>query len=558
MGAPVLMLGILALLVAGYLVYGRLVARTLGVDPERRTPAHTRRDGVDFVPARHWLVLFGHHFSSICGAGPIVGPALAVAYWGWAPSVIWILVGSIFLGAVSDFSALVVSVRHGGGSIAEVSGSVVSRRARLLFSVFIWVALILVIAVFTNLAVGTFTQKPRIVIPSLAIIPGAVLAGIVMNRMRGKAGVPVATVIGLGILLLSIGAGFLFPVSLPDLGGLTAARSWTLLFLAYCALASVTPVQHLLQPRDYLASFLLFGAIAAGVVGVFVSRPVMRAEAFHAFEPLDWGGAGPLWPMMFVTIACGAVSGFHTLVSSGTTCKQLDSEAHACRIGYGGMLAEGLVAGIVVICVGAGLTAARHTELLHQQGGAILAFGEGFGNITGGLLGGYGGLFAVMALNAFILTTLDSATRIGRYLTAELFGLTGRWLPTLVVVGASGALAWTGQWRRIWPAFGASNQLVGALALLVVSCWLLQHRRLARVTAIPALLILVTAVGAFVHQIRLSLMRTDEAGLSQPDWFLAGVQSLLVVLAAVVLVEALRIVRILYAAPGDEAEDGSA
>jgi carbon starvation protein len=283
----------------------------------------------------------------------------------------------------------------------------------------------------------------------------------------------------------------------------------------------------------------------------------MQAEAFHAFRPAEWSGAGPLWPMMFVTIACGAVSGFHTLVSSGTTCKQLDSEGHACRIGYGGMLAEALVAGIVVVCVGAGLSVARHAELLSQPGGAILAFGEGFGRITEGFLGGYGGLFAVMALNAFILTTLDSATRIGRYLTAELFGLTSRWLPTLVVVGVAGGLAWTGQWRRIWPAFGASNQLVGALSLLVVSCWLLQHRRLARVTAVPAVLILVTTVAAFAVQIRGSLGRVDEAGAARPDWFLAGVQTLLVLLAVVVLVEALRIVRAIYRGPAPPGERGA-
>lgn len=553
MGAAVLMVLILAVLVAGYLVYGRLVARTLGVDPHRPTPAHSRRDGVDFEPARHWLVLFGHHFSSICGAGPIVGPALAVAYWGWAPSVLWILVGSVFLGAVSDFSALLVSVRHEGRSIADVSGTVVSRRARLLFSIFLWIALVLVIAVFTNLAVGTFIKKPEIVLPSLAIIPGAVLSGWMMSRSASRSAVPLATAVGLGILLLGIGAGFVFPVTLPAAGALTAERSWTLLFLTYCAIASVTPVQRLLQPRDYLASYLLFGAIAAGILGVFASRPLMQAEAFHAFRPLDWGDAGPLWPMMFVTIACGAISGFHTLVSSGTTCKQLDTETHACRIGYGGMLAEALVAGIVVVCVGAGLSAARHAELLGQQGGAILAFGEGFGNLTASFLGGYGGLFAVMALNAFILTTLDSATRIGRYLTAEIFGLKSRWLPTLVVVAASGALAWTGQWRRIWPAFGASNQLVGALALLVVSCWLLQHRRLARITAVPAILILLTTLAAFVLQIRNRLQQVDEAGEASPDWFLAGVLSLLVVLAVVVLLEALRIVRRIYrdsGAPG--------
>jgi len=536
MDARAILLVVVALLGGGYLVYGRFVARLVGVDPSRPTPAHTKYDGVDYVPARQWLVLFGHHFSSICAAGPIVGPALAVAYWGWAPSLVWIVLGGVLMGAVADFTSLVVAVRHGGVSIAEVSGRVVTRRARILFSVFILIALVLVLAVFAVLTAGTFVQAPEIVVPSWGILPVAAVAGV--GLYRGKAGgarLALVTVLGLSAILGLLALGHAYPPPVPEVAGLTPQTFWILALLVYCFVVSILPVQYLLQPRDYLSSYVLFTTIGLGLVGILVTGPSFQAAPFHGFQPVDWPLAGPLWPLMFVTIACGAISGFHSVVSSGTTCKQLDSEAHACRIGYGAMIMESTVATLVVIAVGAGLSATRHAELLRAPGGAIAAFGEGYGSLTGSMLGSYGTTFAIMALNFFILTTLDTTTRLGRYLLAELTGWDNRYVPTLVIVVTAGALALSGQWRVLWPAFGASNQLVAALALLVVSCWLVDRGSSRRVTLVPALLMLVTTIGALGWQIRGALAGVGRDG---PDWFLAGLCSILIVLALAVSFEA--------------------
>jgi carbon starvation protein len=523
-------------LAAGYVLYGRYMARLLGVEPSRPTPATTKYDGADYVPARHWMILFGHHFSSICAAGPIVGPALAVAYWGWAPSLLWIVLGSVLLGAVADFSSLVVAVRHGGVSIAEVAGSVLTRRARILFSVFILIALILVLAVFAVLTAGTFIQAPEIVLASWGILPVAALAGLLLYRGRAGGGrFFVVTVLGVGSILAMLAIGHLLPAWTPAIGGLSPATIWIVLLLIYCFVASVVPVQYLLQPRDYLSSFILFATIGLGALGVLVTGPAMQARPFVGFLPAEWPAAGPLWPMMFVTIACGAISGFHSVVSSGTTCKQLGSEAHACRIGYGAMLLEAGVAVLVVIAVGAGLSTLRHGELLRGPGGAITAFGEGYGSLTSWALGGYGGTFAVMALNFFILTTLDTGTRLGRYLLQELTGWKNRYVPTLLIVGIAGALALTGQWRVLWPAFGASNQLLAALSLLVVSCWLLQKGGWRRATLIPALFMLATTIGALLWQAYGALFRGGGKG---PDYLLVALCAVLIVLAVLVFAEA--------------------
>ncbi len=536
MDARALLVVVVALLVGGYFVYGRFIARLVGVDPSRPTPAHTKYDGIDYVPARQWFVLFGHHFSSICAAGPIVGPALAVAYWGWAPSIIWIVVGGVLLGAVADFTSLVVAVRHGGVSIAEVSGHVISRRARLLFSIFILIALVLVLAVFAVLTAGTFVQAPEIVVPSWGILPVAALAGVALYRGRtGGARLAVVTVLGLGAILALLAIGHAFPPPVPEVAGLSPQTFWIVILLGYCAVASVLPVHYLLQPRDYLSSYVLLTTIGLGLLGILVSGPDFQAAPFHGFQPTEWELAGPLWPLMFVTIACGAISGFHSVVSSGTTCKQLDNEAHACRIGYGAMIVESTVATLVVIAVGAGLSAPRHAELLRSPGGAIAAFGEGYGTLTGSMLGTYGTTFAIMALNFFILTTLDTATRLGRYLLAELTGWENRYAPTIIVVVAAGALALSGQWRILWPAFGASNQLVAALTLLVVSCWLLDRGAAHRVTLIPAVFMLVTTLGALVWQIHGAITGVGRDG---PDWFLAGLCAVLIVLALAVTLEA--------------------
>jgi carbon starvation protein len=536
MDARTLLIVVVGLLVAGYFVYGRFISRVMGVDPSRPTPAHTKYDGVDYVPAPQWFVLFGHHFSSICAAGPIVGPALAVAYWGWAPSIVWIVLGGVLLGAVADFTSLVVAVRHGGVSIAQVSGEVITPRARMLFSIFILIALVLVLAVFAVLTAGTFVQAPEIVVPSWGMLPVAALAGVALYRGRpGGARLAIVTVVGLGAILGLLALGHAFPPSAPELGGLSPQTFWIVILLIYCVIASVLPVQYLLQPRDYLSSFVLFATIGLGILGILVTGPEFQAAPFHGFQPAEWELAGPLWPLMFVTIACGAISGFHSVVSSGTTCKQLDNEAHACRIGYGAMIMESTVATLVVIAVGAGLSGARHAELLRAPGGAIAAFGEGYGNLTDSMLGTYGATFAIMALNFFILTTLDTATRLGRYLLAELTGWENRYAPTIIVVVAAGALALSGQWRILWPAFGASNQLVAALTLLVVSCWLLDRGAAHLVTLIPALLMLVTTLGALVWQIHGAVTGVGRDG---PDWFLAGLCGVLIVLAIAVTLEA--------------------
>jgi len=483
-----LLLGIaLICFLLGYKIYGRFLSRTFDLKDSRKTPAHELNDGRDFVPAKNWWVLFGHHFSSICGAGPIVGPVLACAYWGWGVSFLWIVVGAIWMGAVSDFTALVMSVRAKGQSIAQVSGIEISKRVRLYFSVFLWIALILVIAVFSIFAAKTFISEPDAVIPSFGLIPTALLVGWLLYRI--KMSNVLVTIIGLSILGILLFAGSRIDIIMPQIGPLSPENIWILILLVYCFVASVTPVHVLLQPRDYLASFILFGMIAVGIASIFWTRPVIQTPAFLGFMSDEWPKAGPLWPMLFVTIACGAISGFHSLVSSGTTCKQIASESHCCRIGYGGMLVESTVGVLVLISVSAGLGQGVLSSHL-KTGGPIAAFSHGYGAISEVFLGGYGKTFAIVALNAFILTTLDTATRITRYITTEVFGIQNMFLSTLIVIVASAWLALTGQWNLLWPAFGTANQLIAGITLIVASCWLLNRGKSYAVTFIPALIMI--------------------------------------------------------------------
>ena len=504
MSALLIALGAIVLFWLGYQFYSRAFERVWRLNPANQTPAQRHHDGIDYVPAKHWTILFGHHFSSIAGAAPVIGPIIALSIWGWMPALLWIVLGSVLLGGIHDFSALMVSLRSDGTSIANVAREVISQRAKIVFSIFIWLTLILVIAVFVHFCASTLVAESKIVIPTFGLIPIAMLIGFMLYDIKFNQ--ISTTLLGLAMLGALIMFGNNFPIEAVKfaykLKGYTFVlgplQIWSILLLTYAFFASITPVQFLLQPRDYLCGFLLFGGIILGLTGLFVTRPAMQLPAFVGWNVKH----NHLWPMLFVTVACGAISGFHSLIASGTTSKQLANERDARRIGYGAMIAEALVALLALLMVSAAVAnMASLGEILKVGGGPIAAFSQGFAYVTKPFLGKYGGLIAIIILNAFILTTLDTATRIGRYLTQELLGLHNRYISTLLVIVASAALALGGGWNRIWPLFGAANQLVAALALIVVTAWLLSRQRSIKFTLLPSLIMLVTTIAALIYQI---------------------------------------------------------
>ncbi len=510
---------------AGYLVayhtYGRWLGRKIfGLDPTRLTPAHTCRDGVDYVPTRK-SVLFGHHFTSIAGTGPIVGPAIAV-FWGWLPALLWVVFGCIFVGAVHDFGSLVVSLRSRGQSIGDVAGQVISTRARLLFLCIMFFVLMIVIGIFGLVIAVIFAIYPQTVLSVWMSMPLAVLAGFWMYKRKGAPLLP-----ALVALVILYGCVYLGVKYLPiDLGlplfsenYIAEVVVWTLVLLVYCFIASVLPVWVLLQPRDFINSQQLFVTLALLMLGLLVARPELAAPAFNS----DVAGAPPMFPFLFITIACGAVSGFHCLVSSGTSSKQLNRETDALYVGYGGMLFEGVLAILVIVacCAGLGMrhpnglegTAAWH----HYYGGSwgqmglvekLAAFIDGAANmiqVLGIPLDLAAGIIAVMVA-CFAATTLDTATRLQRYVIQELGtslhlpGLTNKYIATGIAVGTGGMLALLDGPKGpgsggllLWPLFGAVNQLLAGLAFLVLVFYLLRGRRpfwfllapLALMTLIP-------------------------------------------------------------------------
>lgn len=472
----------------GYRFYARKLESLWSIDPKRITPAYSKYDSLDYIPAKNWLVLFGHHFSSIAGAGPIIGPVIAVVLWGWFPALLWVILGTIFIGGVHDFGSLITSVREGGSSIADISQSVISPWAKVIFSLFVWLTLILVIAVFAYICADTFVKQPKIVMPSLGLIPVAILIGFLLYNLRLN--VVGATILGLICLAGLIFWGNILPIK-------SSLIIWLTILLVYSYFASVLPVNILLQPRDYLSSFLLFFGLAVGLLGLLISHPTINMPYYHR-----WTQDGDyLWPALFVTVACGAVSGFHSLIASGTSSKQIANERHTKRIGYGGMVAEGLLAIIAIIATAVLFNTPGDFNTILKNTTPVDIFGRGYSLITQRIFGGHGLFLAIIILNAFILTTLDTATRIARYLTQELFKIKNHYLSSLVVIILGGTLAFSGKWIRIWPSFGASNQLVAALTLFVMTCWLLSKNKSAKFTLWPAVFMFVTTVVALMFQI---------------------------------------------------------
>ena len=461
MNGGLFLLFLIGILGAGYFLYGRKLEVWFGVG-EGATPAHRLRDGLDYEPAP-LPVLFGHHFASIAGAGPIIGPILAASY-GWLGVVLWLVLGAIFAGGVHDMGAILASVKHEGRSIGELIRRYLRPEAQKIFLLFAWVTLVLIIAAFDVIVAKTFVHSPQVATASLFFLALALGFGVLKAKGFSVFGLTVGGILG---LVGAIWLGFVFPLKLSQ-------NLWQLLLFGYVFLAAVTPVWLLLQPRDYLNAYLLYALLLGGVLGVIFKGPPLRLPVFTGFT----NELGPLFPILFVITSCGAISGFHSLVGSGTTAKQLSRERDARPVGYGAMLLE-CVLGLLALLAVATLSFGDYQALLKAKG-PIAAFANGIGGFLEvfGLPREKGVAFAALAVSAFALTSLDTATRVARLALEELLlsGSSARrgrvFLTTVVSVGLAAFLALTGTWRSIWPLMGTANQLLAALALLALLAWL--------------------------------------------------------------------------------------
>ena len=498
-----------------YAVVYRFYARHLGsrifrLDPQASTPAHAMGDGVDYVPCRR-MVLFGHHYASIAGLAPMLGPAIAVI-WGWLPGMLWVVLGTLFIGAVHDFSALVVSMRHRGMSIGKVAEDLIGRRAKGIFLIIILFLICLVMGVFVRTVSGLFTAEfyPESVFPTFTLIGIAM----VMGWLSYKRGISIVrlTVVGFVLMLASIGVGL--AIGRPNLAG----DSWILILLVYAFAASTLPVWSLLQPRDYLNSWLLYLGLGASYVGLFVLQPAFAAPAIDA-QP---AGAPPIFPFVFIVIACGAISGFHGLVSSGTTSKQIDKETDAVAIGYGGMVGESMLGLLAVLACTAGFRSAESWAEHYSSWGTASGLAEkmkAFIDGTAVFLNSLGlpmelaQAFIALVAVSFALTSLDSGTRLLRYNIEEISHSVGvpalgqRYVASSLAVVLIGFFAFyqiEGQpvGLALWSLFGSTNQVLGALTLLAVTIYLRQNRRNYVYTLLPMAFMLTVTIIAMVIDIR--------------------------------------------------------
>lgn len=534
---------LVAWLVLGYKIYGSFIEkRVVKADNSRITPAIELNDGIDYSPAKKPL-LFGHHFSSIAGAGPILGPLLGVLYFGWLGAILWVALGSVFMGAVHDYTSLMTSVQNKGTSLADISRKTLGLRAKLIYSIFLWFALALVIAVFAVVASRTLVSQPEIVIPTFGLIFVAMIFGWLIYKKGVN--VVIGTILVLLVLFLLIYLGELFPITLSaQIIGMSSQNFWFFILIIYSLIASSLPVWFLLQPRDYISTWILFLGLGLGYLGLIVSHPSINAPAYVSFT----SKGGPLWPMLFVIIACGAISGFHSIVAGGTTAKQLPDEGSGKLIGFGGMLTEAALAGLVIfIAAGAliwdpsGTREFSFQYLMISLGDPIKAFATGYGKLISSLPAltiSIGSFFGMVMLNAFVLTTLDTGTRLGRFIFTELVGkrvpfFSNRWISALVIVVFASVLGATEGYKVIWPVFGASNQLVAALALIIVSSYLVGIKRPKAYTICPASFMLITTLGALGYQ--------GYHFFKSKSYLLGSVSLVLIILAIIIVYDARKI-----------------
>ena len=525
-GALLLLIG-MACFTLAYFFYSKFVARAIGVDPARPTPAHTMGDGIDYVPA-HPMVLYGHHFAAIAGAGPIIGPVLA-AQFGWASVALWIILGCIFIGSMHDMVTLFLSVRHQGKSIGSVIEDVLGRPGKMIFLMFCFAALVLVMSVFTGQVADAFVSNPEVATSSLLGIFEAALFGICVYKFKWN--VFAASVVFVPVLFFLVWIGVVFPCDLTTLFGVTAATArtiWVVVLFVYCFVASTLPVWLLLQPRDYLNSYLLYAMLAIGLTAVFVVCPSININAFSGFTVTAARGGATmyLFPLLFVTVACGACSGFHALVASGTTSKQLDSESHIRPVGYGCMLLEGVVALLALIAVAWHSQADLAAGL--SEGKPVVLFAQGLASFCGklGLPEKTSESFMLLAVAAFLMTSVDACTRLARFVWQELWSTASAASPAIgekvqdrpqpaivrlnrnmyfatavvVAIGVYLLVLNPSMANNLWTMFASANQMLAALTLLTASLWLFKNKLKFWMATLPMFFMIVTS-GTAVFQL---------------------------------------------------------
>lgn len=516
-----------------YYWYGNVIKnKVLKSNNDIPTPAHTKKDGIDYVPTKP-QILFGHHFSSIAGAGPIVGPIIAYSFFGWVPALIWVLVGSVFLGAVHDYTALVVSIRNGGVSIVEVAEKTVSKNARTIFGIFVWLTLVLVQAVFADLTAKTLVEQPEIALPTIGLIFLASIFGTLVYKKNVNIVTP--TIVSLIIIGILIAIGETTPIILPY-------DVWLVIIIVYSFFAAILPVWILLQPRDYLSMYILIAGLLLALVGIVVSHPNINGPAFVSFD----SKIGPLFPMLFITIACGAISGFHSLVSSGTSAKQVNKESDAKPVAFGGMLTEGLLALIVILIISSVLiwdpeltSGDKFSFQSLLKSSANLTFGNALGRVIEplGIPIFLGTQFGILMLNAFILTTLDTSARLNRYIVQETLGsrfgglFLNKYFATAISLVVAYLLCLGNGYKALWPIFGTSNQLIGTLALFVISSYLFGVKANKLYTLIPGYIMLLVTITALIYQAFWSYLPSS-------NWILFVIAVLLLIMAIIIAVEA--------------------
>ena len=562
MNSLVLLIICVAILAAGYICYGGWLCKQWGVgESKTETPAHTMEDGVDYVPAKA-PVLMGHHFSSIAGAGPITGP-IGAAMFGWLPVTLWILIGGIFFGGVHDFGALFASVRNKGQSIGEIISANMSKRAKQLFIIFSYLTLILVVAAFASIVASTFgavydesgaldmaksATPATVAMISLLFILIAIVFGFCVYRRNMPMGI--ASVVGVLAIILIMAVGMNFhPLYL-------STKTWMWIVGIYIAVASVTPVWILLQPRDYLSSFLLYAMLAVAAFGVIVAHPTFDSNfpAFSGFAVDNGNGMQYLFPVLFTTVACGAISGFHSLVSSGTTSKQLDKETDAKPIAYGGMLLECVLAVLTLCAIGYAYkwNAANPDSALV---GATAIFGGGIAHMIDDIIpGSYTILNSLLVLtySAFCLTSLDTATRLARFMFQEFWLEPGEtaadvkegWKKVMVnpyfatiLTVVLGILLGMNGYGKIWGLFGAANQLLAGIGLLAVATWLGNLGKNNKMFLLPMGFMIVVTICSLALTVKNQVGMIMAGGADWGPWAQTILGVLLIVLAIVLVIE---------------------